>query len=46
MKKNYVVPTAELYTVESADVLTASGDSVTILDNGDLGVRGSDLFGN
>ena len=46
MKKIYENPTAELYAVSNTDVLTASGDPVTALDNGDLGIRGSDLFGD
>ena len=46
MKKIYVIPTVEAYTVDHTDVLTASGDPVTELDNSDLGIRGSDLFGD
>ena len=44
MKKVYVNPTAQTYTVDQFDVLTASG--VKDLGNGDLGVEGSRIFGD
>ena len=46
MKKIYVVPTVEAYTVDHTDVIATSGDPVTVLDNGDIGIRGSALFGD
>lgn len=44
MKKIYVNPVAQTYTMDHADVLTASG--VKDIGSGDLGLRGSDLFGD
>lgn len=46
MKKIYVIPTVEAYTVDHTDVITTSSAPVTVLDNGDLGIRGSALFGD
>ena len=43
MKKVYVNPTAQTYTVDQTDVITTSG--VKKLDNGDLGINGSRIFG-
>lgn len=42
MKKVYVNPTVQTYTVDHFDVLTASG--AIDIGNGDLGVRGSLIF--